>query len=172
MKLRSLHDLYVSNLKDLYSAEGQIVKALPKMIKKASAPDLQDALEMHLDETREHVNRLQRIFEEMDSSPGRKKCKGMEGLIEESQEMIGELAEPEVMDAGIIAAAQKVEHYEISGYGTARAYARLLNFEQAADLLGQTLEEESRADEKLSQIAVSEVNPQATNGEHEAMPAG
>lgn len=165
MKLKSLQDLYVAELKDLYSAEHQITKALPKMIKSTSSPDLRDALSSHLEETQEHVRRLEQVFEHLNTSPGRKKCKGMEGLIEEGQELMTELEGSDAADAGVVAAAQKVEHYEMASYGTARAYARLLGHEESAELLGQTLEEEKMADEKLSQIAESHINMEAIEGE-------
>jgi ferritin-like metal-binding protein YciE len=156
-----LDDLYVDLLKDLYSAEKQITKALPKMAKNAQASDLQRAFQEHLKQTEGQVDRIERIFKDMEGSPRGKKCVGMEGLIEEGSEVMKEDAEPAVMDAGLIAAAQKVEHYEIAGYGTARAWAHQLGFHDAAKLLEQTLEEESMANEKLTRIAESHVNVEA-----------
>ena len=161
MKLESLQDLYVSELKDLYSAENQLLKALPKMAKAASSPDLQAAFKDHLEETRGQVERLEEIFKKLDHSPKGKKCKAMEGLIKEGEELIAEDAESEVLDAGLIAAAQRVEHYEMAGYGCVRAYARLLGDEDAAELLQETLDEEGAADKKLTDIAESAINVEA-----------
>jgi len=160
-KMQTLEDLYMDLLKDLYSAEKQLVKALPKMAKAAQASDLQRAFQEHLKQTEGQVERIERIFSDLDGSPRGKKCVGMEGLIEEGSEIMQEDAEPEVMDAGLIAAAQKVEHYEIAGYGTARAWAEQLGHRDAARLLQQTLEEESMANEKLTRIAESHVNMEA-----------
>ena len=160
-KMHTLEDLYTDLLKDLYSAEKQLVKALPKMAKNTQASDLQRAFQEHLRQTEGQVERLERIFTEMGGSPRGKKCVGMEGLIEEGNELLKEKAEPEVLDAGLIAAAQKVEHYEIASYGTARAWAQRLGYEKAARLLQETLEEESMANEKLTQIAESHVNMEA-----------
>ncbi|MGE5776131.1 MAG: ferritin-like domain-containing protein [Chloroflexota bacterium] len=148
-------------LKDLYSAEKQLTKALPKLAKNAQSSDLRKAFEDHLKQTEKQAERIERIFAEMEGSPRGKKCVGMEGLIEEGNEVMKEAAEPEAADAGMIAAAQKVEHYEIAGYGTARAWARHLGFEDAAKLLDQTLEEESMANELLTRIAESHVNMEA-----------
>jgi ferritin-like metal-binding protein YciE len=161
MALETLHDLYVDQLKDLYSAENQLVKALPKMAKAASTPKLRSAIEAHLEETKGHVNRLETIFREMKESPKGKKCKAMAGLVEEGAEVIGEDGEPSVRDAGIIAAAQRVEHYEISAYGSARAFAALLGCKEAANLLEETLKEEAQADKKLNEIALNTVNEEA-----------
>jgi ferritin-like metal-binding protein YciE len=160
-KMATLDDLYTDLLKDLYSAEKQLVKALPKMAKNAQAPDLQRAFQEHLRQTEGQVERIERIFADMEGSPRGKKCVGMEGLIEEGNELLQEDVEPDVLDAGLIAAAQKVEHYEIAGYGTARAWAERLGYDQAARLLKETLEEESMANEKLTKIAESHVNMQA-----------
>jgi len=160
-KMATLEDLYMDLLKDLYSAEKQIVKALPKMAKNAQSPDLQRAFQEHLRQTEGQVERIERIFSELDGSPRGKKCVGMEGLIEEGNELLKEETEPDVLDAGLIAAAQKVEHYEIAGYGTARAWAQRLGYNNAARLLEQTLEEESMANEKLTKIAESHVNMEA-----------
>jgi ferritin-like metal-binding protein YciE len=160
-KMSTLEDLYTDLLKDLYSAEKQIVKALPKLAKNAQSPDLQKAFQEHLKQTEGHVERIERIFSDLDGSPRGKKCVGMEGLIEEGNELLQEDVEPDVLDAGLIAAAQKVEHYEIASYGTARAWAERLGYDQAARLLQQTLEEESMANEKLTRIAESHVNMEA-----------
>ena len=160
-KLATLEDLYEDLLKDLYSAEKQLVKALPKMAKNAKSADLQRAFEQHLSQTEGHVERIERIFSDLGGSPRGKKCVGMEGLIEEGAELLKEDVDPEVLDAGLIAAAQKVEHYEIAGYGTARAWANKLGYQDAAGLLQETLDEESMANEKLTQIAESHINMEA-----------
>jgi ferritin-like metal-binding protein YciE len=160
-KMQTLEDMYIDLLKDLYSAEKQLVKALPKMAKSAQSSDLQKAFQEHLRQTEGHVERIDRIFSDLEGSPRGKKCVGMEGLIEEGNEIMKEDAEPEVMDAGLIAAAQKVEHYEIASYGTARAWAQRLGYNDATRLLQQTLEEESAANEKLTRIAESHVNVEA-----------
>jgi len=161
LKLGSLQDLFVSELKDLYSAENQLIKALPKMAKAASTPELQTAFREHLEQTRTHAERLDRIFESLGVSGKGKKCKAMEGLIEEGKEIMEEDAEPPVLDAALIGAAQRVEHYEIAGYGCARTYARLLHNQEAANLLQQTLNEEGETDKRLTQIAEGLVNLQA-----------
>jgi ferritin-like metal-binding protein YciE len=158
-----LHDLFEDQIKDLYSAENQILKALPKMAKNATNPQLRTAFERHFEETRGHVTRLEQIAAELDFTPKGKKCKGAEGLIEEGKEVIEEF-EDETLDAGLIGAAQRVEHYEIAGYGTARAHAELLGYKKAARLLQQTLDEEERTDKKLTQIAESVVNVEALQG--------
>ena len=160
-KMATLEDLYTDMLKDLYSAEKQLVKALPKMAKNAESTDLQKAFQEHLKQTEGHVERIERIFTELGGSPRGKKCVGMEGLIEEGNELLQEDTEPDVLDAGMIAAAQKVEHYEIASYGTARAWAQRLGYDNAARLLQETLEEESMANEKLTRIAESHVNLEA-----------
>ena len=161
-KMTSLDELYVDLLKDLYSAENQLVKALPKMAKAAGASDLRTAFEEHLRQTKAHIERIERIFSDRDNgSPRGKKCVGMEGLIEEGKEIMQENMEAQVMDAGLIAAAQKVEHYEIASYGTARAWARQMGYDRDADLLQKTLDEESMANEKLTQIAERHVNIEA-----------
>jgi len=155
-----LHDLFEDQIKDLYSAENQIIKALPKMAKNATSPQLRTAFERHLEETRNQAARLEQIAQELDFTPKGKKCKGMEGLIEEGKEVMDEFDE-DTLDAGMIGAAQKVEHYEIAAYGTARAHAELLGYTRAARLLQQTLDEEGRTDKKLSQLAESIVNVEA-----------
>jgi ferritin-like metal-binding protein YciE len=155
-----LHELFEDQIKDLYSAENQILKALPKMAKNSTNAQLRSAFERHLEETRGHVARLEQIAEELDFTPKGKKCKGAEGLIEEGKEVMDEF-EGETLDAGLIGAAQRVEHYEIAGYGTARTHAELLGYKKAARLLQQTLDEEERTDKKLTQIAESVVNAEA-----------
>jgi ferritin-like metal-binding protein YciE len=163
MKLGSLQDLLVSELRDLYSAETQIVKALPKMVKAAISPDLKAGFEEHLQQTRGHVERLERIFKDLKVSARGKTCKGMEGILEEGAEMIAEKAEAPIEDAGLIAAAQKVEHYEMAGYGTVRTWARQLGHDQIANLLQQTLEEEERTDQKLTRLAENSISLQAAH---------
>lgn len=156
-----LHELLVDQLKDLYSAENQIIKALPKMAKNASNPELRAAFEAHLEETRMQVERLDQIAEEMGIRNLKgKKCAGMEGLIEEGKEVMQEF-DDDVLDAGMIGAAQKVEHYEIAAYGTARTHATLLGLKKVARLLQQTLDEEGRTDKKLTQLAENVVNVEA-----------
>lgn len=153
MEMESLKELFVDELKDLYSAENQILKALPKMIKKATSPDLKRGFAKHLKETEGHVERLEKIFQELDESPRGKKCKGMEGIIADGKELMEEDADPEVMDAGLIGAAQHVEHYEMAGYGCVRTYAELLGLNNIAKLLQKTLDEEKATDEKLTELA-------------------
>src|SRR5438270_7548606 len=154
MKLESLRSLLTEQLQDLYSAEEQITKALPKMIESTSDSGLKSALSEHLDVTREQMRRLDRIFDEIrDADRDGSKCKGMEGLIKEGDEMVKAKGDPETRDAGIISAAQRVEHYEIAGYGCARTYAQLLGRNEWAQLLQQTLNEEKEADQKLNQLA-------------------
>lgn len=160
MKMEDLKDLLVDELKDIYSAENQITKALPKMAKAAKAPELKKGFELHLEQTREQIARLEQIFEELGESPKGKKCHGMEGLLEEGKELMGEEAEPEVMDAGLISAAQRVEHYEIAAYGTVKKYAELLGMTKAAQLLDETLMEEKDTDQKLTGLA-EKINVQA-----------
>lgn len=158
MKLSTLKDLYIHELKDLISAERQLIKALPKMAEAASDEKLSAGFEEHLEETKEHVSRLEKILESHDQSTRGIKCKAMEGLIEEGEEMIEEEADDEVRDAGLIAAAQRVEHYEIAAYGTARTYAELLGDDEGAALLQETLEEESETDKKLTSLATTSIN--------------
>lgn len=161
MELATLKDLYVDELKDLYSAETQLTEALPKMAKAATEPKLKEGIESHLKQTEEHVNRLQLIISQLGEGPEGKTCKGMKGLIAEGAEIISEDAEPPVKDAGIISAAQRVEHYEMAGYGTVLTYAEQLGEKEAAKLLKQTLEEEGETDKKLTKLAVSTVNVEA-----------
>jgi ferritin-like metal-binding protein YciE len=161
MKQRTLNDLFVDQLRDVYNAENQLVKALPKMAKAASAPELRDAFTQHLEQTRGHVERLDEVAEKMGVKPKGKTCRAMEGLIEEGKEWIDEDAEPDVMDAGLIAAAQKVEHYEIACYGCLCSWAKQLGDEDVYDLLQQTLAEEKETDERLTQLAESSINLKA-----------
>ncbi len=161
MAISSLQDLYMEQLKDLYNAENQLVKALPKMAKAATSDDLRRAFEEHLEQTRNHVTRLEQIFEMHGMKARGKKCVGMEGIIGEGKELLEEDAEPEVLDAGLIEAAQKVEHYEMAGYGTVRTWAQQLGDSQAANLLQQTLDEEGNANKKLTQLAESGINVKA-----------
>jgi ferritin-like metal-binding protein YciE len=158
MELQTLKDLYIHELKDLASAEQQLVKALPKMAKAASNKELAAGFQEHLQQTKEHAQRLEQILSNHKESTRGPKCKGMEGIVAEGAEMIEEEADEEVKDAGLIAAAQRVEHYEMAGYGTARTYAELLGDKEGAKLLALTLEEERHTDQKLSELAKSAVN--------------
>ncbi|MBV8672629.1 MAG: ferritin-like domain-containing protein [Acidobacteriaceae bacterium] len=153
MKLDSLRELYIEELKDLYSAENQITKALPKLAKTATNPKLRQAFEQHLEQTKGHVQRLEQIFEGLDEKPTGKTCEGMKGLLKEGDEMAGGDGDTDVIDAGLISAAQRVEHYEIAAYGSVATYAELLGENEAVDLLNQTLEEEKETDQKLTQVA-------------------
>ena len=168
MELQSLRDLYIDELKDLYSAEKQLVKALPKMAKNATNPDLKKAFTDHLEQTEEHVSRLEQIFESLEASPRGKKCVGMEGLIEEAKEMLEEDAAEDVLDAGLISKAQHVEHYEMAGYGTVRRFAQILGETEHVELLEQTLNEEKEADQLLTQLADSSINVEAAAGEEDS----
>jgi ferritin-like metal-binding protein YciE len=161
MDIDSLQKLFVHELKDLYSAENQILDALPKMAEKASHPELRQAFETHRSQTEEQVRRLEQIFDSLEHQPGGHKCRGMEGLIEEGEDVMKDAEDDDVRDAAMIAAAQRVEHYEIAAYGTARTYARMLGNEDAARLLQQTLDEEGETDKKLTQLAESRVNRSA-----------
>ena len=161
MQMDTLTKLYIDELKDLWSAEKQILQALPRMIKAASAKPLKQGFRTHERQTREHVRRLERILKSLGSSPRGKKCVGMEGLLKEGSELIQERPEADVLDAGLISAAQHVEHYEMAGYGTVRTWARLLGHRDHARLLQQTLDEEGNADKILTEIAESFGNTQA-----------
>jgi ferritin-like metal-binding protein YciE len=158
MKLNTLKDLYIHELKDLYSAEKQLIRALPKMARAATNEKLAEGFKLHLEETKEHANRLEKLLSKHDQTTRGPKCKGMEGLLKEGEEMIEEEADEEVRDAGLISAAQRVEHYEIAGYGTARTYAELLGDKEGAKVLQTTLDEEAETDQKLTKVAVSAVN--------------
>jgi ferritin-like metal-binding protein YciE len=164
MKLESLKDLYLEQLKDLYSAESQLVEALPKMAEAATASDLKKGFTDHLRQTKEHVKRLEQIFKNLGEDSGGTKCKGMEGLIKEGEEMIKMKGEDAARDAGLIAAAQRVEHYEIAAYGTVRTYAELLGHDEHVTLLEKTLNEEEETDERLTQLAESHINEEALVG--------
>jgi len=154
MKLQSLRELLIEELQDIYSAENMILSALPKMAEEASTPELRNAFNQHLQQTRGHVQRLDQIFDQMPNVDRKdKKCKGMEGIIKDNKDLLSEDAEPEVLDAGMIAGAQRVEHYEMAAYGTARAYASLLGHNDWAQLLQVTLEEEKEADARLTRLA-------------------
>ncbi|HTU26960.1 MAG TPA: ferritin-like domain-containing protein [Pirellulales bacterium] len=165
MRLDSLENLFVHEIKDLLSAEKQLVKALPKMAKGASNPQLRSAIEEHLEQTKGHVNRLEQIFAKLGKSPRAEHCKAMQGLIEEGSDLLEEEGSASVKDAALIGAAQRVEHYEISAYGTARTLADLLGHKEAVDLLQQTLDEEKQTDENLTKLAMSEVNSEAEKAE-------
>jgi ferritin-like metal-binding protein YciE len=160
MPNEGLRELYIDELKDLYSAENQLIKALPKMAKAASTDELREAFEEHLEQTKVQAQRLEQIFDQLDENPKGKKCVGMEGLVKEGQEMMGEDFEDAVMDAALIGAAQRVEHYEIAAYGTVRAFAETLGENEHVSLLEQTLEEEKQTDERLNQIA-EQINTEA-----------
>lgn len=162
MKLKSLHDLLIAEMKDIYDAEQQLTKALPKMVKAASTPALVKAFEDHLAVTKGHVDRLEDAFKKLETKATRKTCEAMKGLIEEGQSVIEEEAEPSVKDAALIAAAQKVEHYEIATYGTLRTFANQLGYSEVATLFQATLDEEAEADEALTQCA-ERVNAAAAN---------
>jgi len=168
MQLNSLHDLLVEQLQDLHSAETQLVEALPKLAGAASHEELRDAFEQHLAETREHVSRLEEIFSQLGKTPGGETCKGMEGLIAEGEEVLQMQGDPTVIDAALIAAAQRVEHYEIAGYGTVKTLAGHLDLGDAEDLLGTTLDEESKADSLLTKIATGGTFKSGINQEAKA----
>jgi ferritin-like metal-binding protein YciE len=161
MPVKKVQDLLLNELGDLYDAEKQLVKALPKMAKAASSEQLRQAIQMHLEETKVQVERLEDVFERLDTRPRGKRCEAMQGLVEEAGEIMEEIKTPQVLDAALIAGAQKVEHYEIAAYGSARALAEACGHQEVAQLLDDTLEEEKQADQKLNQIALSEVNPSA-----------
>lgn len=172
MAQETLHTLYVNELKDLYSAEQQLVKALPKMLKRAGSQDLSDAFANHLQETKNQVSRLEQVFERLGEIPKGRKCVGMEGIIKEGGETIDEF-EGSVLDAGLISAAQRVEHYEIAAYGSVCAYAELLDRSDDLGLLKETLEEEKRADGKLTELSET-INQEALDGKEttETKPSG
>jgi ferritin-like metal-binding protein YciE len=161
MSLDSLQSLFLEELKDIYHAEKQLLAALPRMAKAAASPELEKAFTSHLQETEGHVERLERIFTELGQAARGKRCKGMEGLVEEGKEFMKEDGEASVIDAALIAAAQRVEHYEIAAYGCLRTYAQLLGHQNAAKLLAQTLSEEEAADKKLTAIGERSVNAEA-----------
>jgi ferritin-like metal-binding protein YciE len=160
MKVESIEDLFLDELKDLYSAEKQITKALPKLVKAASTQELSAAFDSHLQETKGHVERLEEIFQKLGKKGTGKTCEGMKGVLEEGAEVIQEIEKGPIRDAGLIAAAQRVEHYEIAGYGSVRSFAQLLGKQDIVELLEETLQEEKAADEKLTKISES-VNQEA-----------
>lgn len=159
--VKTMEDLFLEEIRDLLDAEKQITKALPKMARAARSPELSAAFNEHLEQTRGHIDRLERIFSDLGARSGGVKCKGMEGLLKEGDDLVGLTDPGTVRDAGLIAAAQRVEHYEMAGYGSARTFAQLLGRDQAADLLDQTLDEERETDQKLTEIAESMVNQRA-----------
>lgn len=161
MKIKALSDLFHDELKDVYDAEHQLLKALPKMAKAASSDKLRAAFEAHLTETEEQIKRLEQVFEIIDKKPTRKSCKAMKGLVEEGQEMMKEDMDPEVKDAALISSAQRVEHYEIAAYGCLRTWAELLGMKDAKKLLQTTLDEEGKTDEKLTRLAETSINVKA-----------
>ena len=161
MKIETLQDLFVDELRDLYDAEKQLVKALPKMAQASSSQQLRQAFESHLSETEGHVNRLEQIFSKLNQKTSGESCDGMKGLVKEGEEMVSHVEESPLRDAGLIGAANRVEHYEIAAYGTARTFAQMLGYSDAVQLLEQTLEEEKAADKKLTAIAESMVNEHA-----------
>jgi ferritin-like metal-binding protein YciE len=164
MSLNSIRELYVEELKDLYDAENQILQALPKMAQQASSSELKTAFQQHEQQTRQQVQRLDQIFQQMGEKREGAKCPGMAGIIREGEELMKKPADPDVRDAAMIAAAQKVEHYEIASYGTVRTYAKMLGENEAARLLQQTLDEEGETDHKLTKLAESGINKQALAG--------
>lgn len=164
MPVNTVQDLFVEELRDIYHAEKQLLKALPRMSKAAANGELKQAIDSHLEETRGQVERLEQVFEMLDLGKRSKRCEAMEGLIEESRTMMEEVKAPEVRDVGLIVGGQKIEHYEIAGYGSLVALANQLGHAEAAGLLQETLEEEKAADQKLNDIALSTVNPQASSG--------
>jgi ferritin-like metal-binding protein YciE len=172
MKENALKELYIDELRDIYNAENQLTKALPKLAKAATSDELRAGFEEHLKQTEGHVERLEEIFKELGEKPTGKKCKGMEGLVEEGSEMIkeGEL-EGEALDAGLISAAQRVEHYEIAAYGSVRTYAGLLGEDRALTLLNETLKEEKETDQKLTKLA-EKINLEAEQQEEDEDPKG
>ena len=159
--MNTLNDLFIDELKDLYSAERQLLKAIPRMMKGTTSDELRSAFETHLEQTEGHVERLEQVFERIEASPRGKKCKAMEGLVEEGEEVLDMEGDGDVLDAAIIGAAQRVEHYEIAAYGTACAHAKALGYDDLASILGQTLQEEEETDKLLTQIAESGINRMA-----------
>ena len=161
MKIENMEDLFLAEIEDLYDCEKRLTKALPKMAKAATSPDLKKAFESHLQETQGHVERLEGVFSEIGKKPKAVPCEAIKGLIEEGEEMIGNTEASPLRDAGIIAAANRVEHYEIAAYGSARTFAQTLGLDGAVSLLEQTLEEEKKADKKLTQLAETMINDEA-----------
>lgn len=170
MKVTTLDDVLIDELKDIYSAENQLIKALPKMARASKSDDLRQAFETHLEQTRVHAQRIEEICADLKIKPRGKKCVGMEGLIEEGREVLETHTDPEPLQAALIGAAQRVEHYEIAAYGTARAHAKQLGYVKAFDLLSQTLEEEKQADELLTKLAENRINVKAAMSDREERP--
>ncbi len=168
MKIKNLHDLFVAELRDMYNAEKQLVKALPKMAKAASRTELRDAIEQHLEETRQQVTRLETVFGQIEQKVAGATCEAMKGLVAEGSEIIDDTEDSPVRDAGLIAAAQKVEHYEIASYGCLITWAKALGFSTAAELLNQTLDEEKAADATLNSLALDNSNPEAQDGDEKS----
>jgi len=166
VEINSLRELYIDQLRDLYDAENQLIKALPKMAEGATSEELREGIEEHLEQTRNQAQRLEQIFERLGETPKGERCKGMEGVIKEGSETLEKEMDDDTKDAAIIAAAQRVEHYEIAGYGTVRTYANLLGETEAAELLEETLDEEKETDQKLTQLA-EEINIEAAEGSDE-----
>ena len=171
-EMGTLHDAFLDELRDTYDAEKQLTKALPKMVKASTSAALRDAFEAHLEETRQQVERLEQVFASLDEKARGKHCDGMEGIIEEGQAILEEDFDETTIDACLIAAAQRVEHYEMAAYGTLVAWARVLEHTEAADLLQETLDEEKAADEKLSAIAEGGINQAAADAAHEGEDEG
>ena len=161
MKIESMEDLFLAEIEDLYDCEKRLTKALPKMAKASTSPQLRQAFESHLQETQGHVERLERVFSEMGKQPKAETCQAIKGLIEEGEEMISNTDQSPLRDAGIIAAANRVGHYEMAAYGSARSFAQTLGLTSAVSLLEQTLEEEKKADKKLTQLAETKINDEA-----------
>jgi ferritin-like metal-binding protein YciE len=166
-EMGTLHEAFVDELRDTYDAEKQLTKALPKMAKAANSPELRDAIESHLEETRQQVERLEQVFTSLEEKPRGKHCEGIAGIIEEAQAMMKEDFDEPTADAVLIAAAQRAEHYEMAAYGTLVAWARAMGHDEAADLLQETLDEEKAADEKLNTLAEGGINEQAAEGAHQ-----
>jgi ferritin-like metal-binding protein YciE len=161
MSVKTMQDLFVNELRDIYHAEKQLLRALPKMAKSSTHPELKQVFESHLEETRGQVERLEQVFDQLDLRKRAKPCQAMEGLIEEAKEHMGEIEDKSVLDVGMIISAQKVEHYEIAGYGTLHALAQASGLDEVAQLLEQTLNEEKKTDELLNKLAISDVNKKA-----------
>jgi|1185.fasta_scaffold285555_2 ferritin-like metal-binding protein YciE len=161
MAVKTVQDLFVEELRDIYHAERQITKALPRMAKAASSPELKQAFELHLEQTKGQIERLDQVFEQLDLPKRAKKCEAMEGLLEEARSTMEEIEDESVLDVGMIINAQKVEHYEIAGYGSLVSLAKQLGHDEVATLLQETLEEEKQTDQKLNQVALGLANPQA-----------
>lgn len=164
MKIETMDDLFLGQIEDLYDAEKRLVKALPKLAKASASDKLRNALDSHLEETKGHVERLEQIFSEIGKKPKAKTCAAMKGLVEEGDEIVGEIDQSPLRDAGIISAGNRVEHYEIAAYGTARTFAQILGLNQAVSLLEKTLEEEKKADMKLTKLAEGLINEEALRG--------